>query len=115
MIIIEKYMRPIIAGVLILALGLLVLTVAKCGTVDHTAERQAEQTEKSGAAIAGAASAAIETIGDRNATERDIDNVVQQASEAIGMADNPGAVHDAVVAGLCGQASHSDDPACKLR
>lgn len=76
---------------------------------------QAEQTNASGNAAADAAVAAINTIGNRNATDKDVDQIVAQIQGKIGDAQSVDDIRSTVIAGLCDQPSHSDDPACSVR
>jgi hypothetical protein len=91
-----------------------ILIVSRCSH-DNTAERQSEQTSASGGAIANAAADAIETITNRTVTEGDIDAATATAQEEIENASDPDTVRGAVIAGVCGQASHRNDPACRVR
>lgn len=98
----------------LIALGL-VFTLARCTRPDNAVVEQATQTTRSGEAIANAAGAAVLTIDNRAVTERDIDTATAVITENIDNAQNYDAVRAAVVAGVCRQASHRNDPACAMR
>lgn len=82
---------------------------------DRTAEAQAIQTTKSGEAIANAAAEAVNTVAERGAAEKAVDNTVTAIQEKITHAQSPDAVRNAVLDGLCQQQAYRDDPACKVR
>jgi len=109
-----KLARPALALIIGLIVLSLFLTVRAC-TRDTTAERQAEQTNASGDAIANAAADAIETIENRTVTEKAVDDAVAATTKDIADAPDPDHVRAAVLAGVCGQPSHRNDPACKVR
>lgn len=106
--------RLAIGGAILAVLLAVILPLTMCHH-DNTAEKQAEQTNRSGEAIAAAASGAIETIGNRTVTEQNVDNAVNVATENINNAQDATAVRNAVIAGVCGQSSHRHDPACRVR
>ncbi len=110
----SRYWYPALGGVLALLLFGLIMTVKACG-VDRTAERQAEQTTKSGQAITAAASDAIQIIGDRAASDKTIDAAVNDATKGIHDAKSVDDIRRAVIDGVCGQAAHRNDPACRMR
>jgi hypothetical protein len=104
--------------VLIFGLMLLLLivsgTVYSCTRPDDAAE-QARQTTLSGEAIANAADNAVETVDNRAVTESDIDNAARTAMEEVGNATDLDSMRNAVLDGVCGQSSHYNDPACRVR
>ena len=109
-----KFAMPVLIGLVALLLIGSGFGVARCSR-DTTAERQAEQTNASGEAVANAAANAIAVIGKRAVTENDVDVAVGQIQEEIINAPDPDTIRSAVIAGLCQQDSHRLDPACKLR
>lgn len=111
----SRFFRPTIAAGLVIFIGVLILITAKCGRIDHTAERQAEQTTRSGEAITAAATDAIQIIGDRAASDRTVDDAVTTAMKGIDDAKSVDDIRRAVVSSLCQQAAHSGDPACRVR
>jgi len=110
----EKLARPVFFGLLAI-LALIVLSIGYCSLhrSDDSAAKQAEQTSRSGEAISNAAGIAIETIGNRTATDDTIDAATENATKSIDNAQSVDDVRAAVLAGVCGQPSHRDDPACK--
>ena len=110
-----KAAKPVLIGVVILLLFGAGFTLAKCtGGNDGEAE-QAEQTSRSSEAMANAAQNAIERIDNRTVTEDAIDAATANALEEINNASNPDDMRNAVLDGVCGQSSHRNDPACKMR
>lgn len=107
--------RFIWIGLGVLALLGTVFALGRCtGGDNDDAEQQARQTERSSEAVASAAADAIETIGDRAATEKTIDAAVTHTTQEIQNAPDSDAVRDAVLIGLCSRPSHRDDPACAV-
>jgi hypothetical protein len=111
----SRYWYPVLAGIGAFLLFGFVLTVKSCGRVDHTAERQVEQTTKSGQAITAAASDAIQIIGDRIVNDKTVDNAINDATKEINNAKNIDDVRRAVIDGVCQQKAHRFDPACRVR
>lgn len=111
----ERAAKPVLIGLVVLLIFGVGFGLAKCTGGDDTAQRQAEQTTASGEAIADAAKDAVETITNRTVTEADIDRATDQAIRNIEHATDPDSVRDAVLDGVCGQPSHRNDPACKVR
>lgn len=106
--------RPILIGAVILLLVVMVFLIGRCTKDDRSdeLEAQVEQTDRSGKAIANAAEMAIDTIGDRVATEATIDQAVRHTIGRIDEAPDLNAVRYAVIASLCQQYEHRNDPAC---
>lgn len=111
----ERAAKPVFIGLVVLLIFGVGFGLAKCSGRDDTAQRQAEQTSASGDAIANAAQDAVQTITNRTVTDRDVDQATDEAMKDIGNAVDPDSVRDAVLDGVCGQASHRNDPACKVR
>ncbi len=111
----EKAAKPVFYGVLILLLVGAGFTLAKCIGGNPQAVKQAEQTSKSGDAIADAAKEAVDTLEGQQATEQNIDAAVAAAQREIENADDPDAIRAVVLRSVCGQASHRADPACQMR
>lgn len=109
-----RFAKPVFYGLIVALLIGAGFALAKCGKSDPAAE-QAEQTTRSGEAIANAADAAVETIDNRAVTEADIDAATTNAIERINNAANPDAVRDAVRDSVCQRSSHRHDPACAVR
>lgn len=110
---IGRYATVALGAVLLLGL---VFLVGRCTGDDSDAvEAQAEQTTRSSEAIADAADDAIQMLEDRTATEDAIDQIVSQTVENIDGAQDADAVRAAVLAGVCSQPSHRNDPACSTR
>ncbi|MCW2370205.1 hypothetical protein [Sphingobium sp. B11D3D] len=113
--------RDMLAGSRLVPLALIVivavlatLTIAKCtGGKDRTAA-QAQQTTRSAEAIANAAQAAIDQIGNQAATERAIETAIGQAQGEISNAQTVNDIRDHVLDRLCAKPSHRGDPACAL-
>lgn len=108
----EKFAKPLVwAGLILLLVGSIFL-LGRCTAGDDTDEAQIEQTTRSSDAIATAAEDAIETLEGRTATEDAIDQVVAETVTNIEAAPDAEAVRRAVLAGVCQQAAHRNDPAC---
>lgn len=110
----SRAFKPVLGIVAVIAILGLVFALGRCSGDDGAAE-QANQTNRSADAVAGAAEAAVETIGERQATEKTIDAAVAAAVMEIGNAENVDDVRNAVLDGLCGQNSHRNDPACDMQ
>lgn len=110
----QRAAKPVLFGMIAVVILIAMFAIARCSP-DRTVQRQTEQTTASGEAIANAAQEAVQTITNRTATERDIDRATAQAMKEIDHAESADTVRDAVIAGLCGQASHRNDPACTVR
>ena len=110
----EKFARPVLIGLTVLLLVGGIFLLGYCSRDDKSdeLEAQVEQTNRSGEAIADAAEMAIDTIGDRVATESTIDEAVERTVDRIEGAQDADAVRNAVIAGLCSQREHRNDPAC---
>lgn len=109
----ERFARPVFYGLIVAAIFVAGFTVARCTKRPDTS--QAEQTSKSGDAIANAAASAIETIGNRTVSDVAVDRATVQATKGIDDAQDVDAVRRAVLDGVCNQAAHSRDPACAVR
>jgi hypothetical protein len=107
--------KRIFFAIIVLFVLIVLIGLAKCGGVDRTAERQAEQTTRSGDASANAASAAIDTIENRHDADTTGDAAVAATQGTIDNAQNPDDVRSAVLDGVCAKASHRNDPACPVR
>lgn len=112
---IHKTARLFIIGLAVAAVIFAVFGLAQCGKNDRAVQRQAEQTAASAEAISDAAAVAINTIGNRAVTEKDINHATTIAVLEIGDAVDPDDVRAAVIRGVCRTAQHSTDPACTLR
>ena len=108
-----KFAKPLLFGLAALLLLGVGFGLSRCGS--NAAQKQAEQTTASGEAVASAAAEAIEIIGNRTVTEADIDLAVGHVQEEIKNAPDPDTIRSTVIAGLCKQASHRNDPACAVR
>lgn len=110
----QRAAKPVLIVLTVVMVLIILIIVMRC-TPDRTVARQTEQTTASGEAIANAAQEAVQTITNRTATEQDIDRATAQAIKEIDHAESADTVRDAVIAGLCGQTSHRNDPACTVR
>lgn len=104
----------IVAGIIMLAL-LIAFMFGKCSDRSDDIATQIKQSNSSAEAYGDAVENAANRIGDRTATDRDIDNAVEQVKDKIGNAKDPAAVRDAVIDSLCRKPSHRDDPACAMQ
>lgn len=108
----ERFAKPftwIIVAVLLLGI---VFLLGRCtGNDDPTP--QIEQTDRSTAAITGAAEGAIKALEERTVTEDAIDQAVQGAIADIGTAASPEAVEAVVIQSVCAKPSHRNDPGCR--
>jgi hypothetical protein len=111
----QRAAKPVFFGFLVVLLIIVGLIIGRCSRTDTTAQQQAKQTTRSSDAIANAAQNAIETIDNRTVTEADVDTATAHAQRDIDNAQTTGDIRNAVLAGVCGQASHSHDPACAMR
>lgn len=117
---IEKWLKSIstpawiIAGLVLLIILGASLTMCSSGGNKQAAE-QAKQTTNSGEAIADAAQDAVANIESNRITNEDIDAAVRETQENLDHAEDPDAVRAAVIAGVCGNPAHRNDPACKVR
>lgn len=111
----QKAAKPVFFALMVVILLGGGFTVAKCTGGNRQAEKQAEQTNRSGEAISAAASDAIDTITGRTVTDQTVDQAVDQATKEIGNAQDTDSVRSIVVASVCSQQSHRNDPACRVR
>jgi hypothetical protein len=111
-----KLAKPVLFGGMFLLVIAAVFLLGRCtGNDNEDVAAQVEQTNRSGEAIADAAEMAIDDIGEQTATEAVIDQAVEEATREIDRAESADAVRAAVIAGLCGQREHRDDPACQVQ
>jgi type IV secretory pathway VirB6-like protein len=110
----ERFAKPVFFGLIAVILLGGVFALGRCGG-DDTAQRQAEQGNRSGEAIAGAARQAIATIGDRTASDKTVDQAVDQATKDIDDAQDVDVIRGVVIDSVCQSASHRNDPACRVR
>lgn len=110
-----RFARPLFYALCALLLVIVVVIVIKCRPVDHTAERQAEQTNRSGNAIAGAGASAVGVVASGAASEAAQLDKTRQTTKGIENAPDADHIRRTVIVGLCGQKAHSLDPACRLR
>lgn len=108
----ERLARPVFFAGMAILLILITVIAVKCSGDDGEAQ-QAEQTVRSGEAIAEAAAAAVDVIDDRRVTEADVAAAADQAAKEIGAAQSTQEIRGAVLKAVCAQASHRNDPACK--
>jgi hypothetical protein len=111
----ERAAKPVFFAFIVAFIAVVSFTLAKCTGGDDTAELQAEQTTRSGDAIANAAENAVEVVTKSAATDQTIDRSTAVAQKEIDNAQTPLAVRNAVLDGVCKQKSHRNDPACALR
>ena len=96
--------------------GLLVLALVLIIIPDDSDEKdQVDQTTASAEAVSKSAAEAIKAIEAQGELSDSVNEAVKNVSEVIDDAENPDAVRDAVIGGLCARAFFSDDPACQLR
>lgn len=112
---ISRAFKPVLGIAAVVAILGLVFMLGKCSGGNDGEAAQAEQTSRSGAAITEAAQAAIATIGNRTVTENSVDDAVGEAITEINNADDINAIRDTVLVSVCGQASHRNDPACRVQ
>lgn len=103
-----------IVGIVLLA-AFIAFVFGRCSDRSGDIEEQIKQSNSSTEAYGDAVENAANRIGDRTATDRDIDNAVEQVKDKIGNAKDPAAVRDAVIDSLCRKPSHRDDPACAMQ
>lgn len=101
----------IIAGVLIAG----IFALGRCSGDNNDAKQQAQQTTRSGEAVASAAADAVSTLEGRVADDKAIDAAVTNATQEIQNAQDADAVRATVVASLCKQNAHRNDPACRVQ
>ena len=111
----EKAAKPVLFGAFALLLIIATLIVTKSCSNDRAVQEQADQTNRSGEAIADAAQSAIATIGNRTATDKVVDQAVATAQGNIDNAQDANAVRNAVLDSVCGSPAHRNDPACSMR
>jgi len=102
-----------IIGALVLALVALV-AVRSCTGIREVAE-QSKQDARSGEALAGAASVAVELVIERADEEATVNELVAEAIKEIENAPSDQAAGDAARAAICGLPNFSDDPACAVQ
>lgn len=110
----SKWATRVVIGLVGLAALAAVFTIGRCSRHDDNTA-QVNQTTASSDAIANAATTAIDTIQNRSVTEKDIDHATAVAQLEIDQAADPAAVRGAVVAGVCANPAHRNDPACAVR
>jgi len=109
----RKLAVPVLIGAgLLLALALFGL-VRSC-SADRVTE-QAEQTSRSGEAIADAAQNAVATVVNANEREASVDAIVAQAAKEIDNAPDPATARAATLRAVCLLAEYRNDPACRVR
>lgn len=110
-IVIPKWLKWVAAALLLIGI---VFLIGRCSKDDYQDDyrAQVDQTDRSTAAVADAAENAIETLEGRTATEDAIDQVVAGTIAEIDGAQDAAAVRAAVLAGVCQQREHRNDPAC---
>ncbi len=109
--------RMILIGVAAIFLLLMVFGLVRACSGDTTRKEaaQADQTVKSGDAIANAAQDAVGTVMNRTEAERAIDAATTELKEEIGNAQNPADLRTAVARNVCVRAEYRNDPACAVR
>lgn len=109
----SRAFKPVLIVGAVLLMGVLLFALGYFSRKDdHGQAEQAKQTTRSGEAISTAAQDAISIIGERVATDHNIDQATQQAVSEIGVATSADQVRDAVLQAVCQQKVHSHDPAC---
>lgn len=111
----QRAAKPVFFGLLVVLLLGGMFLLGKCSNDDDAVNAQVEQTNRSGEAIANAAEMAIDKLEDRTVTDQAIDQAVASTVQEIDRAESADAVRAAVIAGLCGQPEHRNDPACRVR
>ena len=109
----EKAAKPVLCGAIAL-LGLAVLSVGYCSLRADSAD-QAEQTSRSGDAMANAAQGAVADIMTQTKAETAIDAATAATKEEIGDAQDPAAIRAAVARNVCLRPEYRSDPACAVR
>lgn len=108
--------KYVLLGVIALLLVLILFAFNKCAESgkDRAVAVQAEQTTKSGEAIAEAAQVAVETVDNRASVETTIDIATTIATREIDNAESSEDVRAAVTRAVCERvrASGRTDPAC---
>ena len=114
-----KYRNPVVVGITVATAMLLMFALSECSKRDakRAVAVQAEQTTKSGQAIADAASVAVEAVDKRHGAEAAIDVATAIAVRNIDDATTSEDIHSAVTAAVCERvrASGRTDPACVVR
>lgn len=111
----QRAAKPVFFGLLIVVLLGGMFLLGKCSNEDDAIQAQVEQTNRSGEAISNAAEMAIDKVENRTVTDQVIDQAVASTLQEIDRAETADDVRAAVVAGLCGQPEHRNDPACRVR
>lgn len=115
MIFLEKNLRYVVLGGIVLV-GILLLVVFGPGACkSRQAVEQAKQTTRSGEALGNAAASAVGTLENRVVTDKEIDAAVANVQKEIGSAQDLDAVRNAVLSGVCQKPSHRNDPACAVQ
>lgn len=86
------------------------IMLSRCRGNEPTPEEAAGVTAE---ALGNAASMAVDTLGNRTATDREIDRATSIAMLEIDNAADAGTVRNVVVSELCGRAEFAADPACR--
>lgn len=107
---IDKNMRWIMAGLGILIVISLALSLSQCN--DHGESEQVKQSKASAEAISEAAKNAIEVVQTQQANEQTINDAVEQTKGDIKDAKSVEAIRASVIAGLCSRPSFQHDPSC---
>ena len=111
---IPEWARWLAFGLIAAVLVYAIFAMGRCS--DRSAvQDQAKQTTASSEAIADAAEGAIETIGVRVVTEKEIDRATAVATMEIEDAATPDDVRDAVIRAVCVRREYINDPACAMR
>lgn len=109
----EKAAKPALwLGIALLVLA--VLSIGYCSLRDGAAD-QAEQTSRSGDAMANAAQGAVADIMAQTKAETAIDAATAATKEEIGDAQDPAAIRAAVARNVCLRPEYRSDPACAVR
>lgn len=111
----ERFAKPAVYIVLALLIVGVIFMLGRCSKDDYKDdyEAQIEQTTASNNATVEAAQTAVQTLQNRTATEDAIDQAVEEAVKEIGDAADAAEVEAAVIATVCKQQSHRNDPACR--
>ncbi len=108
-----KSVKPLII-ILGVILAVCAFGVARCIWKGGAAQ-QAEQTTKSGEALADAAENAVETVTNAHAREASIDTIVEEAAKEIDNAPSPEAARAATLRAVCVLEEYRLDPACTVQ
>lgn len=109
----EKAAKPVMWGAIALMV-LAVFSIGYCSLRDDAVD-QAEQTSRSGDAMANAAQGAVADIMTQTKAETAIDAAVAATKEEIGDAQDPAAIRAAVARDVCVRPEYRSDPACAVR